>query len=266
MKTRHMVLKGISTVMCCLMLLSTTGPLEVEAASKTSTEKTQTTQTTKTASKKTKKKNKTSAKTTAKNSATTKTTAKSSATTKTAAKSAKTKAEKKAQKKARRLAKKQAKAEKKAQEAAAKKPENSHYTVHIGSGTKRLADEYQDYTYAMCKKYGIENYYQVILTQMCVESGYDYTAMSPGNNYGLMQISVPLFPHLQSKLGLTDLHDPHQNIEAGVYIMAEFIHRYGDVQAALVCYHRGESAARKGMRSDSYSARIVSMVSGLDEV
>ncbi len=140
-----------------------------------------------------------------------------------------------------------------------------HYTVHIHGGTSRLADEYQDYTYEMCKKYGIEEYYGLILTQMCVESGYNHTAISPTRNYGLMQISMSYFPRLQSTLGLSDLRDPRQNIEAGVYIMAGYLNRY-DVQEALVCYNCGESAARRGIRSNSYSSRIVSLLPGLEEV
>ena len=161
------------------------------------------------------------------------------------------------------------KAEKKHQkEVAAAEEEDDHprYTVHIGNGTKHLQDEYQDYTYDMCVKYGIEDYYELILTQMCVESGYNETVVSPTRNYGLMQISMSHFSNLESQLGLTDLRDPKQNIEAGVYMMAGYLNRYGDAQLALVCYNCGESAARRGVRSNSYSTRIVSIMSDLEEV
>ena len=143
--------------------------------------------------------------------------------------------------------------------------QNAHYIVHIGNGTLRLSDEYQDYTYDMCVKYGIEDYYQLILTQMCVESGYNPSVISPTRNYGLMQISMSHFPTLQRQLGLTDLRDPKQNIEAGVYMMAGYLKRYGDAQLALVCYNCGESAARRGVRSNGYSSRIVTIVSNLEE-
>lgn len=139
-----------------------------------------------------------------------------------------------------------------------------HYTVHTASGSKRLSDEYQDYTYAMCEKYGIKQYYGVILTQMYCESSYNQNAVSRSSSYGLMQIHSSNFSRLKSTLGLTDLKDPLQNIEAGVYLMADYVEKYGDIQTALVCYHRGEGAARKGMRSDNYSSRIVSLSSGLE--
>ena len=139
-----------------------------------------------------------------------------------------------------------------------------HYTVHTASGAKRLADEYQDYTYEMCEKYGIAEYFDLILIQMCCESGYNPNAVGASRYYGFMQISSASFSRLESQLGLTDIREPHQNIEAGVYLMSCLIQKYGDAQAALVCYHRGESAARRGIRSDSYSAKIVAMQSTLE--
>ena len=139
-----------------------------------------------------------------------------------------------------------------------------YYTVHLASGSKRLSNELQDHTYEMCEKYGIKDYYGIILTQMCIESGYNVNAIGSSKYYGLMQISMSNFSWLQSLLGLNNLRDPYQNIEAGVYLMARYISSYGDAQTALVCYHRGESAARRGIRSDSYSALIVSLAAGLE--
>lgn len=141
----------------------------------------------------------------------------------------------------------------------------THYTVHTATGAKRLADEYQDYTYEMCEKYGIADYYDLILIQMCCESSYNLHAVGASRYYGLMQISSASFSRLQAALGLTDIREPHQNIEAGVYLMSCLIQKYGDAQMALVCYHRGESAARRGIRSDSYSAKIVAMQATLEE-
>lgn len=141
----------------------------------------------------------------------------------------------------------------------------THYTVHTATGAKRLADEYQDYTYEMCEKYGITDYYDLILIQMCCESSYNLHAVGASRYYGLMQISSASFSRLEAALGLTDIREPHQNIEAGVYLMSCLIQKYGDAQAALVCYHRGESAARRGIRSDSYSSKIVAMQSTLEE-
>ena len=143
--------------------------------------------------------------------------------------------------------------------------EHPHYTVRTTSGSKRLADEYQDYTYEMCEKYGIEEYYNIILTQMYCESSYNQNAVSSARSYGLMQIHASNFSRLQTALGLTNIKDPLQNIEAGVYMMAGYIAKYGDVQTALVCYHRGERAAKRGMRSDRYSAHIVSLSTSLIE-
>ena len=59
---------------------------------------------------------------------------------------------------------------------------------------------------------------------------------------------------------------PRQNIEAGVYLMANYINKYGDAQKALVRNNMGEGgAARHGMRANGYSTKIVSLLSGLEE-
>ena len=122
---------------------------------------------------------------------------------------------------------------------------NSHpyYSVSTSTGSKTLSAEYQDYTYEMCEKYGIEDYFNVILSQMYCESGYNPNAVSSARCYGLMQVGAVHFSKLSNAIGLTNLKDPKQNIEAGVYLMAQLINKYGDAQAALVCYHRGEKAA-----------------------
>ena len=144
------------------------------------------------------------------------------------------------------------------------KSSHSYYSIQTASGPRMLSTELQDHTYEMCVKYGIPEYYGLILSQMWCESGYNTTAVSSSKNYGLMQVSMN-YPKLQSDIGLTNLRDPYQNIEMGVYLMASYINKYGDVQAALVCYHQGESAARRGIRSDSYSHHVVSLASSLEE-
>ncbi len=142
-------------------------------------------------------------------------------------------------------------------------PSHPYYSIQTKVGARALSPELQDHTYNMCVKYGIPQYYGLILAQMWCESAYNPNVVSSAKSYGLMQICSVNFSRLQSTLGLSNLHDPYQNIEAGVYMMAGYIAKYGDVQTALVCYHRGESAARRGMRQDSYSSHIVSLTSTL---
>lgn len=142
-------------------------------------------------------------------------------------------------------------------------PTHPYYSIQTTAGARTLSPELQDHTYNMCVKYGIPQYYGLILAQMWCESAYNPNVVSSARSYGLMQICSVNFARLQATLGLSNLHDPYQNIEAGVYMMAGYIAKYGDVQTALVCYHRGEGAARRGMRQDRYSAHIVSLAQGL---
>ena len=137
-----------------------------------------------------------------------------------------------------------------------------HYVVNLGHGARRLDDGFQDYTYAMCAKYGIEEHYGLILAQMCAESGYEQGARSPAGNYGYMQVSPGLASYLGGKIGVTNIYDPAQNIEAGVYIMSEYLKKYGDVQRALVCYNCGESSRSW---ANSYSSYVVSLARGMSE-
>ena len=140
-----------------------------------------------------------------------------------------------------------------------------YYTVRTAGGSKTLNKEYQDYTYEMCEKYGIEEYYNVIITQMFCESGYNPNAVGSSSCYGLMQVGMINYARLNRTIGITNVRDPKQNIEAGVYMMSQLVEKYHDIQAALVCYHRGEGAAKSGIRSDMYSAHIMQLTSNLVE-
>ena len=72
-----------------------------------------------------------------------------------------------------------------------------------------------------------------------------------------MQINKCNHEFLRNKFGFTDFLDPYVSIESGVYFMSGYLHKYNDVEKALVCYNRGESAVRKGTYSTSYSKGVL---------
>lgn len=131
-----------------------------------------------------------------------------------------------------------------------------------------LSSDMQQYTYAMCQKYGIQ--YELLLAVMYVESRYNVNAVGGGNSYGLCQIHYSNTAHLRRKIGLTDLLDPYDNIEAGAYMLAMylnagkkysqdtyFIEHYG-----LNCYNMGEAVFRsncynKGILERTYSRNVI---------
>ncbi len=70
------------------------------------------------------------------------------------------------------------------------------------------------------------------------ESGFDAEAISPAGARGLMQ----LMPDTAASMGVTDIHDPVQNVGAGTRYLAQQYHRYGELQLALAAYNAGPSA------------------------
>lgn len=144
--------------------------------------------------------------------------------------------------------------------------ENTIYRVVTESEEGELAVEYQDYLWEMCKKYEVTEYYTLFLAQMWHESRYDVDAISKTHDYGLMQINQCNHSWLRDDLGVSDFLDPYQSIECGVYIMSDFLHKYNDVQTALVCYNKGESAVKNGTYSTSYSRCVIADMGYLVEV
>ena len=74
----------------------------------------------------------------------------------------------------------------------------------------------QKYTYNMCEKYGVE--YELMLAVMYKESHFNANASS-GIADGLCQINKGNLSSL-AKIGVTNLFNPYQNIQAGAYILA----------------------------------------------
>lgn len=146
------------------------------------------------------------------------------------------------------------------------KRSNKIYCIVDNGYTFNLPEDYQDYLWEMCIKYSVEEYYSLFIAQMYHESGFTVNTISETNDYGLMQINKCNHDWLGKELGNNDFLDPYNNIEAGVYIMSDFLHKYNDVQTALVCYNRGESAVKNGTYSTSYSRGILQDMSYLVEI
>lgn len=124
-----------------------------------------------------------------------------------------------------------------------------------------LSDDLQDFTRDMCVKYNIVDYYDLILKQMYQESKYQPGLISSTCDYGLMQINICNHKWLRDAVGLQDMLDSKENIEAGVYIMSGYLQKYGNVHMALMCYNLGEDGAQRCWSKDiwttEYSRDIV---------
>ena len=77
-----------------------------------------------------------------------------------------------------------------------------------------LSEELQLHTFRMAQKYGVQ--YELVMAVMGVESGWDEDDRGNGTFVGLGAIYVAQLKELKS-IGITDLYDPKQNIEAICY-------------------------------------------------
>ncbi|HMV83882.1 MAG TPA: lytic transglycosylase domain-containing protein [Blastocatellia bacterium] len=91
----------------------------------------------------------------------------------------------------------------------------------------------------------------LIYLVMREESGFNYRAVSRVGARGLMQ----LMPETAARLGVRNIHDPVENVEAGTRYLRGLIDLFGgDINLALAAYNAGEGAVLKyGRRIPPYN-------------
>lgn len=110
---------------------------------------------------------------------------------------------------------------------------------------------------AYCKEYGVEE--AVVYAVMETESGFQEEARN-GACAGLMQIHSINLPWLEEQIGVKDLGDPVQNIQAGVYMLGQYLEKYS-LTDSLMCYNLGEGGAKQmwaqGIHETEYTRRVL---------
>jgi len=80
---------------------------------------------------------------------------------------------------------------------------------------------------------------KLVKSVMLVESGFDPAAISRKGARGLMQ----LMPETAAEHGVSDVHDPRQNIAAGTRHLSRLLSYYGgNLVKSLAAYNAGEAA------------------------
>jgi soluble lytic murein transglycosylase-like protein len=148
--------------------------------------------------------------------------------------------------------KEQEKTEKIQQEPQNKKQHREYYDI-------KLSKELQDYTYQLCKNKGLD--YELVLAVMYTESHFKPNIVSKTNDYGLMQINKCNHGWIKRDLGLNNMLDPKQNIQAGVAMLNGHVKKYGVSHKALMAYNMGtggmKKAVSRGRSSSTYSRLIL---------
>lgn len=123
-----------------------------------------------------------------------------------------------------------------------------------------LDAELQKKAQMYCGDYGVP--YEIALSVMYQESRFDGAAQN-GTCVGYMQVNSVNLPWLREEIGVTDLQDPEENVQAGIYMLGTFYEKYGEWNMALTAYNNGAAGAESkyfedGKISCKYSENVLS--------
>lgn len=133
--------------------------------------------------------------------------------------------------------------------------------INTPVNAKELTDTYiakdiQDVIYEVADDYNICP--ELIMAIIEYESSGKPTADN-GNCKGLMQIYESVHTKRMSKLGVTDLYDPKQNITVGCDLLLELFEEYEDLPVVLMKYNGTPNAVKRGLNGNytSYCKKVM---------
>ena len=110
---------------------------------------------------------------------------------------------------------------------------------------------YREFVEAAGARYGVDP--DLITSVIAVESNFDPKASSRKNARGLMQ----LLPETAARLGVKDIYDPQENIDAGTRCLRELLQKYNnDVVLALAAYNAGPDRVQQYGRVPPFAETI----------
>lgn len=130
-----------------------------------------------------------------------------------------------------------------------------------------LSDSLQRYIYEICADENVP--VTLVMAMIEHESGFDPEAVSPTDDYGLMQINAVNHEWLKEEYRCADMMNPYQNVFCGISIISSYIDKYGELDKALMAYSMGNYGAQKawknGVTSIAYSEEILSLMKEYEE-
>jgi len=113
------------------------------------------------------------------------------------------------------------------------------------------APPYRELVAAAASRYGVDA--ELITSVIAVESSFDPKAVSPKNARGLMQ----LLPETAARLGVKDIFDPAENIDAGTRYLRELLQLYNnDLALTLAAYNAGPDNVQKYGRVPPFAETV----------
>src|SRR5713101_2700284 len=110
---------------------------------------------------------------------------------------------------------------------------------------------YRELVEAAAARYSMDA--DLITSVIAVESNFDPKALSRKNARGLMQ----LLPETAARLGVQNIYDPQENIDAGTRYLRDLLQQYNnDLSLALAAYNAGPDKVQLYGRVPPYSETI----------
>ena len=117
----------------------------------------------------------------------------------------------------------------------------------------------QQYTYIICKQYGVE--YTLVLAIIEIESGYRWDASCKEGSTGYMQVLPKWHKERMRRLNVDNVENPYFNVLVGVDYLAELQERFNTEAEVLTAYNYGVAGAyehvwNKGLTETEYSREV----------